>query len=226
MKFRADVSWTSPGLVPLLSVARESLKQGTMRIETPPGMRSRVRAEGLGRLNAASADPGDGDPLSEYVNATAGDESGDRIVRAFSYTEPGGRLELVIEPMTTAPLPGLVREAWLSTSWDGRTRTLNRLRMLVQPGPSRSLSLELPAGAEVVRVLQDGAAVVPVRSGDRITIPTASAGSVPRPRLVVIDYRVDAGRLGDGSLLRPTDLSRRSPASPSRGRSPRRRGGD
>jgi hypothetical protein len=201
--FRASTPWSSPGLVPLLYVPGDDFQQAIIRLETPAGMKSRVRAQGLGRLHPSSALSTKAGAAPESSDRPGGDPPRDEVVHAFSYNAPGARLELVAEPMAPTPMPGVVRDAFLTTSWDGRDRTLNRLRLLVQLGQSDALSLELPDGADLVRARHDGADVAPIRSGHRITMPATPAGSGARSSLIVLDYAMDAGHLGDGSVLRP-----------------------
>src|SRR5262249_39070845 len=99
VSFRASLPWSSPGLVPLLYVPREQFQQGIMRLETPAGMKSRVQAEGPGRLHPTSAVPPKGGSDSEGSDRPAVDATRDQVVHAFSYNEIGARLELFAEPM-------------------------------------------------------------------------------------------------------------------------------
>ncbi len=211
VRFRAERPWSSPGVVPLLFVPREFLKGGTVLLETPAGMKVRPRTAGLGRLDPSSIERFDpvagagtgagsgGSPASEAPAA------GERTVQAFSYPEPGARLELETESLEAAPMPGVVREALLTTRVDPRGRTLNRLRLVTEVEGARPLLLDLPEGATLVRVRRDGASVVPTRSGGRIAIPApaAGAGAGIRPGTIVFDYLVEAGAIVDGSALRP-----------------------
>ena len=201
--FRASLPWSSPGVIPLLRVPGDYFKQGTVRLETPAGMKSSVRATSLGRLHQSPTIPSSGGPARAGIGPQGGQAPRDRVVHAYAYTEANARLELVAAPMTPSPTPGIVRDALLTTTWDGRGRTLNRLRLQVQVGTSESLSLELPEGASVARVRQDGADVTPIRSADRLTMPAPAPPSGARSSVVVIDYAMEPGRLGDGSILRP-----------------------
>src|SRR5262249_13544958 len=76
-------------------------------------------------------------------------------------------------------------------------------RLLIQLGQSKSLSLDLPDGAALVRVRHDGAEVTPIRSSRRVTMPTPVAGSGARSSVIVVDYALEAGNVSDGSILRP-----------------------
>lgn len=202
VSFSASLPWSSPGPIPLLFAPREYLRRGTIRVETPAGMKSHVRTDGLGRIHPSSAEAKLAPVLDEADRPDNGGTR-DRAVQVFSYAEPRARLELTAEPMPAAPMPGVVREALLTTSWDGRGRTLNRLRLLVQHGLSASLSFELPEGATIVRVLRDGTDVAPLRSGRRLSMPAPVAGVGARTSSVVIDYTVDDVTASDGAILRP-----------------------
>ena len=70
-------------------------------------MKSRVRADGLGRLNRSSAVRARRRPRRRGVRPPGGDAAPrDRVVHAFSYTEPGARLELATEPMVAVAHAG------------------------------------------------------------------------------------------------------------------------
>jgi hypothetical protein len=197
VSFRATVPWSSGGLVPLLNAPGEYLKQGIILVETPAGMKSSARTVGLGRLNPAAIEP-----IAGLSPSEAG-EPRDRIVHAFSYTEPRTRLELTTEPRAPSPMPGVVREALLTTSVDGRGRTLNRLRVVVNLHQAGPLELVLPEGSALVRVRRDGADVTPSRSGSRLLMPRLASGTGTRSSTIVVDYIMDVRVAGDGSILRP-----------------------
>ncbi len=191
--FRAVLPWSSPGSIPLLRVAPGSIEPSTIRVEVPAAMRTQFQAEGMGRVQ----------PEFRGENPPAGPDAGP-IVRTFTYDESGAHLKLTAEPMEPEPMPGIVREAWLTTTWDGSGRTLHHLRMLVQPGRSDVLSIEMPTGSTLVRSQHDGVDVKPIRSGARLSLPVPTAGGgAARSVLYVLDYLVDSGPAGDGSILRP-----------------------
>ncbi len=191
--FQATLAWSSPGSIPLLRIAPGSIEPSTIRVEVPAAMRTRFEMERMGRLH------------TETTRETfpTGPDAGP-IVRTFTYDEPGAQLKLTAEPMEPGQMPGIVREAWMTTTWDGPGRTLNRLRMLVQPGRSDELSIEMPPDSKLVRVQRDGGDILPIRSGSRLGLPVPSAGGgAARPNLYVLDYVMETGPDGDGSILRP-----------------------
>ena len=91
MSFRASLPWSSPGLVPLLRAPRDALQRGTILVETPAGMKSRARTVGLGRLHPLDVRADGGRLRRRGVRSARarGRAARDRIVHAFSYTEPG-----------------------------------------------------------------------------------------------------------------------------------------
>ena len=138
-----------------------------------------METAGLGRLNPSVVDPPRTGRGPEDAGGVRGDRSPSkyRAVHAFTYTEPGGKLELFTEPMVPSPAPGVVREAVLTTSVDARGRSLNRLRLLVHLEHAESLDLAMPARSSLVRVRRDGAEVAPIRSGSRLLLPAPGAGA-------------------------------------------------
>ncbi len=203
IRFRATVPWSSPGVVPLLIVPREFLKGGTILVETPAGMKALPRPTGLGRLNPSAIESPDAGRAADGSHGRDNASPRERIVHAFSYTGPDARLELTTEPMVAAAMPGIVREALLTTTVDIRGRTLNRLRLLVHLDHARPLDLDLPERATPIRIRRDGAEVTPIRSGSRLSIPAPANGQSSRSSTIVLDYVVDAAPIADGAVQHP-----------------------
>lgn len=129
------------------------------------------------------------------------------MIDAFTYTEEGGRLELVTAPLMSSGIVGLVREAVLTTSVDFNGTLLNRLRMLVNHGESRSLDLLIPPGLTLVRVRRDGVDVTPAQLPGGLSIPLTDSGPGSRTSSIIVDYLVAKPRIANGGRLRP-DLPR------------------
>ncbi len=204
-RFEAALRWGPRGSIPLLSVPREDFRGGTILIETPAGMRSRVESVGLGRLNPSVVDPPRTGRGSEDAGGVRGDRSPwkNRAVHAFTYSEPGKELRLFTEPLVATPAPGVVREAVLTTSVDTLGRSLNRLRLLVQLEQAESLDLAMPARSTLVRVRRDGADVDLIRSGPRLLLPAPIAGRGARASTILIDYATESESGINTSLLHP-----------------------
>ena len=69
--FHAEYPWSSHGSIPLVAVSRKYLFRGTIVVETPAGMQSRVKNTGLRRL-----DPSAGDQPSSSPTLTRGEYPG------------------------------------------------------------------------------------------------------------------------------------------------------
>ena len=128
-------------------------------------------------------------------------------VDAFAYTEPGGRLEVLTEPLATTETRGIVREALLTTTVDAGGTSLNRLRLLVNVVEAGSLDFAMPAGLTLVRVKRDGADVTPIQSSAGLSIPLAASGQGSKSSTVDFEYVADGVSTSDGARLRP-DLPR------------------
>ncbi len=203
--FEAASPWNTRGSIPLLSVPREEFRSGTIVIETPAGMRSRVENVGLGRLNPSVVDMLRTGRVPEDAGGLRGDRSPlkNRAVHAFAYTEPGDKLELVTEPLAPSTAPGVVSEAVLTTSVDASGRSLNRLRLSVQLEQTESLELAMPARSSLVRVRRDGTEIAPVGSGDRFLLPATATGRGTRSSTILIDYVTESANGVPGSLRHP-----------------------
>ena len=117
-EFHAEYSWNKHGLIPLVSVPREYLPRGMVVFEAPATVHARLKTVGLRRLAAAALEPDRGQSGERHRESRAvrrRRRQKTRMVDAFAYTEPGGRLELFTEPLTASEPPGFVREALLTT---------------------------------------------------------------------------------------------------------------
>ena len=84
---------------------------------------------------------------------------------------------------------------------------MNRLRMLVNHGETRSLDLVMPRGITLVRVRRDGVDVTPIQSPAGFSIPLSESGPGSRSSTIVVDYLAATRTVGDGGRLWP-DLPR------------------
>jgi hypothetical protein len=203
IQFRAKIPWKSGGLVPVLALPEVNLERATILIEAHPGMRCRADVSGVVHLSPAAVaqlrtELNADDDTDDQASRSA---PGRRIVHAFAYTEPGAKLKLDTEPLARFPVPGMVREAVLTTSLEPAGRALNRLRLLAQPEPERSLELDLPPRSTLIRVRRDGSDITPVRSGSHIAVPAAASAGYDKADAIQIDYVTEPGAISDGDRL-------------------------
>ena len=207
--FHAEYSWINQGPIPLVALGRTYLSQGLVICETPAALRSRATTALLRRLDGSTLEQADFDTGEDYVAGSRDDPglSKSTTVEAFSYTEPGSRLELFAEPLEQSGITGIVREAILSTLVDHEGKLLNRLRLVVNLGEARSLDFVLPRDISLVRVRRDGTDVAPIAKPTGFSIPVTGAAQGPRSSTIVVDYVTPRRTFADGECLRP-DLPR------------------
>jgi hypothetical protein len=206
IRFEASSRRETRGPIPLLSAPGEFFRRGTILVETPAGMRSRTESTGLGRISPSVVAPARTAQDAEDAALVRGDRSPSqyRDVHAFSYKQPGARLELFTEPLMPATATGVIREAVLTTTVDVRGRSLNRLRLLVHLEPTAPLELAMPARSSLVRVRSDGVEVDPIRSDSRLFLPAPGPARGARSSTILVDYAMDGLTIADGGRLRPS----------------------
>ena len=203
--FHAQYPWTSGSPVPLVAVSRKYLQRGLIVVKTEGAVRSRFKAAGLRLLEKSAGSSSQLDPDREAEEGSREDHSvpAHGNVHSFAYSEPGGRLELLTEPLVPLHSPGVIREAMLATSVGPGGSALYRLRLLVHCGLARSLDLVLPREISLARVRRDGTDVAPMRSGRGLSIPLPGASQGSRLSNIVVDYVVGRESSSGGGLMRP-----------------------
>ena len=192
------------GFVPLLYVPREFLKRGIILARDPgrdevlgPDQRPGTTPPLVGR-------PDEGGPprrgAGQPTRGRGARPGRPRLLLLGARRPPGAhhRTDVTVAHAGSRP-----RRPTSRRPWDGRDRTLNRLRLLVHLDQSESLSLELPEratlGARPPRRHR--------RHADPIGTPHHDAADLgrdgTRSSLIVVDYAMEAGPMGDGSVLRP-----------------------
>jgi hypothetical protein len=203
--FHAEYPWNSHGSIPLFAVSRKYLFRGMVLVETPDGMRSRVKATRLRRLDPFALDQLEAEPEDDMTGGSRDDRFPAKHVNnhVFAYKDSNSRLELFTEPRAPSNTVGIIREALLTTLVDQKGTSLNRLRLLVHLGEARALDLVLPPHLSLVRVGRDGSDVAPIvrQSGLSISLPGSSQG--PGSSTIVVDYIAGNRMLADGARLRP-----------------------
>jgi hypothetical protein len=205
IQFHAEYAWKQQGPIPLALMPREYLFRGMIVVEAPKAMQTQLKTVGLRRI-ATRALESAGTDFDDEVATADRDQAApvkQTMVDAFTYTEEGGRLELVTEPLVSSGIAGLVREAVLTTSVDLKGTLLNRLRMLVSHGESRSLDLVVPPGLTLVRVRRDGVDLTPARLPAGLSIPLTESGPGSRTSSIILDYLVAKPAIANGGQLWP-----------------------
>ena len=205
IRFHAEYVWNKEGLIPLVALPRDFVSRGMVVVEAPEVLQGRLKAIGVRRLGPSVLEPLGGRDAEENSTAVRDQRrTGKRaMIDAFSYSTPGGRLELVTEPVSATATTGVVREAFLTTLVDSKGPLLNRLRMLVNHGELRSLDLALPPGLTMVRVRRDGVDIAPIQSPGGLSIPLTESGSGSRTSAIVVDYIGSNQSIKNGERLRP-----------------------
>ncbi len=205
IRFHAEYPWMSHGSIPLPAVSRKFLLRGIIAIETPIGTRTRLQATGLRRLDAKAEAQSGLEPDLEPLNASTDDPSSYKNANhaLFEYNKAGCRLELATEPLAAASLPGVIREALLTTLVDPKGTTVNRLRLVVHPGEARSLELGIPTNMSVVRIRRDGTDVAPIAPRPSLSIPFPMPGSGTGSYTIIVDYTRAYAVISDGAPLQP-----------------------
>jgi hypothetical protein len=192
-------------VVPLVALPRDYRSRGTVVIDTPALTRSRVKAVGLRRLAARALEQGPAQPAGDVAAGSRDDREVARTgtVDAFAYADPGGRLEVVTEPLTSPAAAGIIREALLTTSVDRAGPSVNRLRLMVNVGEARALDFKMGPSHTLVRIRRDGADVTPIESAAGLSLPLTGPVQGSRLSTIVIDYITARGTMADGDRMRP-----------------------
>ena len=143
------------------SVPKQFLPRSTVLIELPQRMRSQVQRP---REFAESTRWSPAVWLRAWREAAPAASSGRdafAVAHAFTYTEPGGSVELSTEELLPSPRTGLIRDAYLTTVLHESGPSLYRLRLLVHAELSRELRFSMPGEATLVRVQLDGSDAPP-----------------------------------------------------------------
>ena len=203
--FHAEYPWSARGAIPLVAISRNYLFRGVIVVETSAGMRSRLKSERLRRLDPSAGEQPELELDQDGAGALRGDQSAAKraLIHAFSYDQPGGRLELITEPLVSLHTAGIIRDALLTTVVDPKGTTLNRLRLLVHSGDAHSLDLVPPPDLSMVRVRRDGLDVAPIQSRTGLSIPLPGSNLGPGSSTIVIDYVINGRPIGDGGRLLP-----------------------
>jgi hypothetical protein len=206
IRFESERPWQNRGAIPLISAPRQYLPQGTVLIEVPRWMRSRVESTGLRLLETMV-----GEHLPDFWRQQDGADPIEpgpgrksfMVAHALTYTESGGKLDLITEGLTVSRPSGIIRDACLFTVLYPESPWLNRLRLLLQADQSRELRFTLPAAASLFRVRADGKDVIPALDGEKLVVSLPAGGQGQRFETVDLDYAVEGRRIAHGDDVRP-----------------------
>ncbi|MDG3005745.1 hypothetical protein [Paludisphaera mucosa] len=203
--FRASFPWEGRGRVPLPGLPASHAPRGVVVLETPEAVRSRIEGEGLSRIEASMADrlaPGAESSTTRAAAPSAPSPGPGWTSQALTYSAAGARLELTTEGLDPATLPGLIRDARLTTQAFADGRSLNRLRLLVAADQTEALTFRQPAGCLLAAARVDGRAATPTLGAGVTSIPLPR-GLGERTTAVELDYRVEPSGPVDSRRIRP-----------------------
>jgi hypothetical protein len=207
LPFQAELPWSGSGSIPLIWLPRPFFPRGSMFVEVPQAMRSRVETAGLRRMDTALPER----QAARWTPAAAGDGQGPGralppthlVADAFTYTEPGGKLMLQTERMTRVTEPGVIRDACLTTLLYPGGPWPSRLRLLLRGDHVPQLAFSLPDGAELVRVQVDGTNASPTTKLGKIMISLPETTSGRTYQAIDIDFTVPGRSLSPGETIEP-----------------------
>ncbi len=207
LEFEARLPWNHGGPVPLLSAPRTLLPRTTVLVQVPVHMRLAVKTAGLRRL-----EPGYAERVADLRRQEAGPRPerppaapgrSDLTACAFTFTEPGGALELSTEPLEEHPRAGVIRDAYLTTVLHTSGVWLNRLRITLHAEQFADLRFDMPPDSRLIAAQLDGTAVTPVVHGTSLSIALQRNASGLRYKTVDLDYETNGKTVASGSAIRP-----------------------
>ena len=206
VSFRARLPWNQSGSIPLLSAPRQFSPRSTILLEVPSRMRSRVQSAGLSRLDTTMAERLAASRQPELSLEPAGARTSERaflIAHAFTYSEPGGNLQLSTEELLPGLEAGMIRDVCLTTILHPNGPWLNRLRLLLHAEQRADLEFTMPPDSKLVRVQLDGADVVPTFHEGLLALALGAGSSGMRYKTLDLDFETRGRTNSSGAELRP-----------------------
>ncbi|MGA9922826.1 MAG: hypothetical protein WBQ29_05435 [Isosphaeraceae bacterium] len=204
--FKARLPWNQRGSIPLISLPRRFLPRSTVLLEVPSRMRTDVQTAGLRGLEITMAERLAASWQPEPRPDPAGQGASDRaclVAHAFTYTEPGGKLELSTEELLQSLEVVIIRDVCLTTILHPSGPWLNRLRLLLHAEQPADLEFTMPTDSRLVRVRLDGADVVPTLEDGRMVVSLQRGSPALRYKTVDLDYETSGRTVKPGAELRP-----------------------
>ena len=204
IEIRAQLPWSGRGQVPLIWVPGKFLPRALLVLELPENVRTRVETSLVRRVEASWIDRASvpGPSSSESGAERLPSRAVNPVRQAYTYTEPGGSIELLTEELAMAEALDVVRDACLTSLIFPRGAHLNRLRLVVSSDRARILRLGFPPELRLLRVQVDGADFAPSLDAQGMYLNFAESSSTARARTIDLDYESVAPPLAPGIQLR------------------------
>ncbi|WP_074315495.1 hypothetical protein [Singulisphaera sp. GP187] len=189
---RLEVPWDGRGRLPLLVMPDRFRSRHFAIVDVARQLQASVESSGLQDLEPAVAEEAIriGNRRAGRDNLkVAADPVPRRRAYAFSYTKPGGRLEVRTEALEPASSEGVIDHSILTTFVDPQGPLRHRLALRVTIADARTLDLTLPQGSTLVRVKRDGQPVAPSRNARGHSLPLPSPTSSRNACTFVLDYQ-------------------------------------